>query len=227
MKNYTLVNILLDRSGSMSVIRDDMIGGLNSLIEEQKKVPGVARYTLLQFDTPNAAPVGMVPRGLYANAATEEFPQTVYEDVPEDKVPPLTKETFVPRGGTALYDAACLSVDKLGQKLARMKEEDRPSKVLFIIITDGMDNQSRMFTKEDLKKRVERQEKVYNWSFEYLGANQDAVTVGEGIGLRAASCVSYDASARGVSSAYQYTSGKIRLAKMATTHPSRESNATN
>jgi len=150
---------------------NDTIGGFNTFLETQKAVPGYATLTLVQFAT-----------------GPEEI---VHLDRPLDLVPPLTKETYVPGGGTALHDAIGTTVEELGRRLAAMPEAHRPGKVVVVIITDGEENSSIKFTGSRIKEMIEEQRKTYNWQFVYLGANQDAVTVGDSLGMAKGTSAAY------------------------------------
>ena len=154
--------IVLDRSGSMSSCKTDAEGGLNSFIEQQKKQPGRALFTLIQFDTEyefvhRAKPIGEVPHC------------------------PL-----VPRGMTALLDAVGRGIAETGDRLSKMDEKDRPGLVVFVIITDGYENSSKEFTKERIKAMIQHQQDVYKWQFTFLGANQDAFAEAGGLGIKGA-----------------------------------------
>jgi hypothetical protein len=170
-RDYTDLTILLDRSGSMASIKEGVIGGINSFIEEQAKVPGDGCYTFVQFDD-LASAVG----------AGEAFPQTVYEGKSQGQVPLLNDDTFCPRGCTALIDAAVKTIDATGKRLASMPEHLRPDKVVFVIMTDGIENASSKYTRAQLNERISHQRSRYNWKFVFLGANQDAIAEGRKYG---------------------------------------------
>lgn len=171
---FTYIIFLIDRSGSMSQLRDDTIGGFNAFIAEQKKVPGKAVLTLAQFD--------------------DKF-EINYEAMDIQKVPDLTTETFVPRGGTALRDAAARLMISAGAKLSAMKEAERPENVIFVVITDGQENSSKETPAHILKEMIDLQTNTYNWKFLFLGANSDAALVGSGMGM---SGLNYKATSAGI-----------------------------
>ena len=173
-KDFTYIIFLIDRSGSMSQLRDDTIGGFNAFVAEQRKAPGRAVLTLAQFD--------------------DKF-QIDYEALDILLVPDLTPETFVPRGGTALRDAAARLMISAGAELAKMKEEDRPENVIFVVITDGQENASKETPPDILKKMIDLQTNVYNWKFLFLGANMDAAMVARDMGM---SGLSYNATGAGI-----------------------------
>jgi uncharacterized protein YegL len=119
--NFCSINVILDASGSMAPITNDTVGGFNKFLEDQKAEKGEAVLSLTIFNTEA---------------------KVVHDCVPINSVPPLNGKTYNCNGGTALFDAVGMTIDKVGEKLAAMKEEDRPSKVLFVIITDGEENSS-------------------------------------------------------------------------------------
>lgn len=176
--NLTEIITILDRSGSMSGVKDDMEGGYNALIAEQKALPGKCEVTLVQFDH-------------YMGKSQIE---TLYERWPVVQVPRLTLQ---PRGGTPLNDAIGQTIEKIGDRFNRTLEAERPGQVLVIIITDGEENQSTRFTKAEVKALIERQTDGYNWTFTFLGANMDAVTEAAAYGIQAANAASYDVAAAG------------------------------
>ncbi len=181
MNDRTEIAVILDRSGSMQSIRTDAIGGFNSFLESQKAVPGEAKFTLVLFD--------------------HEY-QAVTLRTPLQEAKPLTADTYVPRGQTALYDAIGRTVNELGAQLANTPEGERPGKVVVAILTDGQENASREFTKERIAEMVKHQEQNYAWEFIYLGANQDAFAVSRGLGMRVENTANFAATGVGTRSAY-------------------------
>jgi uncharacterized protein YegL len=147
--NYTHINFVIDRSGSMMTISDDMNGGLQNLLKDQKNINGECTVSLYQFD---------------------DRYEPVFEMVEIDNVP---EYKLVPRGGTALNDAIGRSINILGDSLSKMSESDRPEKVMFVIVTDGYENSSKEFLKPQIKEMIERQTNEYNWQFIFLGAGID------------------------------------------------------
>lgn len=188
-KNYTHVSALLDKSGSMESIKNDTIGGFNNFIKDQQKEDGEMTLSLSQFDS--------------------EY-DIVHDFVNIHKVEPLTDKTFVPRGSTKLLDSLGRMIIDTGNKLANMSENERPEKVIFVITTDGQENASTEFKPEKIAEMVKHQEENYNWQFIYLGANQDAFTVGQSLGMQG---VNYTASAGGTRAMYAAVSSNISLNK--------------
>ena len=149
---------LLDRSGSMETCWDDTIGGFNAFLNEQKADGGT--LTLIQFD--------------------HEY-QLIYENKPIGEVPPLTRETFKPRGSTALLDA-------VGRAIKEVRTQTIPT---YVILTDGLENSSRKFTKAHIKDLIEERQKD-GWTFAYLGANQDAFAEAGSMGIAPCCTMNYD-----------------------------------
>jgi hypothetical protein len=165
--DLTDITLVVDRSGSMEKVREDAEGGVNSFIEQQAKEPGEALLTLVQFDT------------------EYEF---LHKGVPITEVP---KYQLVPRGMTALLDAVGRAINETGERLAKMDELDRPGLVIFVVMTDGLENSSKEFSKSDVKAMIERQQEKYNWHFTFLGANQDAFAEAGSMGIHAAGAANY------------------------------------
>lgn len=189
-KGLTEIIFILDRSGSMESIRKDIIGGFSSFLEEQKKIPTDCKVSFYQFDTGN-------PRV-----------ETIYEQRILKEVPLLNMETFVPRGGTPLYEAIATVVQKVGERFANMPEEERPEKVLVVTITDGEENSSIGWTAKQIKQMIQHQEEKYKWEFVYLGANQDAWAVGDTMGVKSSSTLAYVASKGGTEALFMSLSSK-------------------
>lgn len=188
--NNDLVEIacVVDRSGSMQAIVSDAIGGFNSFLESQKGEPGAARLTLVLFD--------------------HEY-QLAHAAVDIQKVPPLNDGTYEPRGTTALLDAVGRTIDDIGKRLAATPEAERPHKVIFAILTDGLENASRDYTYEKVASMIEHQRKVYGWEFLFLAANQDAIAAAGQLSIQAQDAVSFDATGEGVQQAYAAMSYSI------------------
>lgn len=170
-EDYTHIAIILDRSGSMSSIRNDVVGGFNKFLEDQQKVPGRCTVTLVQFDTAN--------------------PYEIMRDMEDIKAVQPLGDDYAPRGGTPLYDAIGRGIVNTGEKLRTLAEGDRPGKVIFVILTDGEENSSKEYTKDKIALMTKEQTDKYKWQFVYLGANQDAMAVGQGVGLLRAQSAGY------------------------------------
>lgn len=170
MREFCDVTVVLDRSGSMQSMRDDAIGGFNSFVEEQRKIPGDGCWSLVQFD--------------------DQY-ETVFAGKPQNEVPRLTRETFVPRGSTAMVDAVCRTIDETGLRLSRLPESERPSKVMVIVITDGQENASKTFRTHHLHERITHQREKYGWQFLFLAATQDAIATAAQYGIPQTSAMSW------------------------------------
>jgi hypothetical protein len=181
--DLTHLYFLLDRSGSMQTIKSDIEGGFAAFVEEQRKAAGECRATLAQFD---------------------DVYELVYTDRPVADVPPLDLQ---PRNMTALHDAMGRLITDAGQQLAALSESRRPGTVIFAIMTDGLENASKEWTGAAIKALVEQQTSQFNWTFLYMGADQDAVEVGASLGVDKDLAVTYS---RGKSAAAMHVaSGKI------------------
>lgn len=187
-KDYTHISVVLDRSGSMANIADDMIGGLNSFIDEQKKLPGKATISLTKFD----------------DRIDEVFK---FEDL--KLVRKITRQDLEPRGGTALYDTIAQVIDRTGAHLNDMPEEVRPLVVIVLVITDGHENSSKEHTAESVKSLIEHQKEKYSWQFVFLGSNQDAVLEGKKFGVAGGQSLSYTSNSLGVQAAMASASNLV------------------
>ena len=180
MKDYTHICIVLDASGSMAEIESDTKGSFNSFLNEQKKSEGKTVFDLYQFSDKVSRIVEHVDLATFNNDLMKKYRCS---------------------GCTALNDAVCTAIDTLGNEFSQMKEKDRPEHVMFVIITDGMENASRKFSSADVKKRIQEQTDVYKWDFQYLAANQDAFATGEALGVSHDNCVAWHASKDGIACA--------------------------
>lgn len=162
-KNLTYIAILLDRSGSMAGSEKDVVGGVNTFLDDQSKLTSEAIVTIARFDTDY---------------------ETIYEDINVRAARRLTGADFVPRGGTALCDAMMRLSKHVGAKLAAMPEEKRPGQVIFLVFSDGEENQSQETTHEQAAAMVKEQEKVYSWKFLFFGMGIDGLAVGGGVGMK-------------------------------------------
>lgn len=169
-KNHALIVAIMDRSGSMTSMASEAMGGFNSFLEDQKKEDGTADMSVVLFD--------------YQYEVVEDW-------VGLQDVKALTADTYQPRGTTALFDAVGRTIDSVGKKLADLPEETRPERVLFCIVTDGLENASSDYDKAKIKDMITRQQDDYDWAFMFLAADQDAFAAGSGIGVRAANIGNY------------------------------------
>ena len=183
---------ILDRSGSMHGLESETIGGFNSLIEKQKKEPGEAFVTTVLFDY--------------------EI-RILHDHVNIEKIRPLTDADYFPRGSTALLDAVGTTINRIGERLARTPEEERPEQVVFVITTDGYENSSKEFSWPEVKSMIEHQQNKYSWLFMFLGANMNAVHEGGKLGISAAYSKTYTASSYGTAKLYSAVSNAISGAR--------------
>ena len=181
-KGLTEIVFILDRSGSMSGLEKDTIGGYNSLIKKQKKEEGEAYISTVLFD---------------------DRTEVLHDRVGLDKIKPMTEEEYYVRGCTALLDAVGGAIHHIGNVHKYAREEDRPEKTLFIITTDGQENSSRMYTYEKVKRMVERQKEKYGWEFLFLGANIDAVAEAGRFGIKPDRAVNYECDEIGTAVNYR------------------------
>ena len=181
--NITDITLVVDRSGSMQQRREDAEGGVNAFIQQQAKEPGEALLTLIQFDT--------------------EY-EILHRGVPIEEVPEYRLE---PRGMTALLDAVGRAINETGIRLKALEEADRPGLVIFVITTDGLENSSTEFTRDQIKEMIEHQQSKYGWHFTFLGANQDAFAEAGAMGMRAGGVANFAMDK--VGTAYEMTSRKV------------------
>lgn len=158
---YTDITFILDRSSSMEPMRDEAIDGFNKFVEDQIKEPGTAYLTLILFDTEVKFPF----RGNLS------------------EIPQLNRDTYVPRGLTALYDAVGEAIDKNGARFAAMDEAERPEKVIVGILTDGHENSSLHYSHSKIAEMIKHQQDEYSWVFIFLGANMDSKAVAYAINI--------------------------------------------
>ena len=187
-KGLTEVIFILDRSGSMSGLEADTIGGFNSMIAKQKKEEGEAYISTVLFD---------------------DQTEVLYDRVPVSKVEPMNDKQYYVRGCTALLDALGGAIHHIGNVHKYAREEDRPEKTLFIITTDGMENSSHQYSYEKVKKMVERQKKKYGWEFLFLGANIDAIEVAGRFGIAANRAINYECDSKGTQLNYEVLSRTV------------------
>lgn len=181
MRNYTHIVALIDRSGSMASIKSDAEGGVNSFVQKQKEVPGKASLDIYDFDTEFVLAQSLA-------------------DVNDFK-----SYSLQPRGSTAMNDAICMAIDKTGEKLAKMDEKDRPSLLLFVIVTDGQENASRTFTHQQVKDKIKHQTDVYKWQFSFLCNDPTVAQYAVNSGMLLDSVAEY----KNVRSALHVTGGKF------------------
>lgn len=177
----------------MADIATDTVGGFNAFLSAQRAVPGTATVTLAQFDS-------------------QGF-DVLYRMRPLGEAPDLTLAQFQPRAATPLLDAMVRIINETGEGLKALSEDQRPSQVYLVILTDGMENASHAFTRDQVFAKVKHQEDVYKWRFVYLGANQDAIAVGSSLGVAPAASINYAATPQGMRAAYAVSAAAIGRAR--------------
>ena len=187
-KGLTELVFILDRSGSMSGLEADTIGGFNSMIIKQKKGEGEAIVSTVLFD---------------------DQAEVLHDRIDIDKIELMNDQQYYVRGCTALLDAVGGAIHHIGNVHKYAREEDRPEKTLFIITTDGMENSSRRYDYDRVKNMVERQKERFGWEFIFLGANIDAVEVAGRFGIKANRAVNYECDSEGTKLNYDVLSETV------------------
>ena len=180
---------VLDRSGSMSGMEADTIGGFNSMIEKQKKEDGKAFVSTVLFDHET---------------------EVLHDRVSLDRVSKMTDKEYYVRGCTALLDAVGGAIRHIGNIHKYARREDVPEKTMFVIITDGMENASRKYSADRVKQMIEKQKAKYGWEFIFLGANIDAVEAAGNIGIAPEMAVNYHCDSQGTQLNYDVISEAVR-----------------
>jgi uncharacterized protein YegL len=191
-KGLTEIVFILDRSGSMSGLENDTIGGFNSMISKQKDEEGEALISTVLFDNET---------------------EVIHDRLPLDKIAPLTGKEYYVRGSTALLDAIGEAIHHISSIHKYAREEDVPEKTLFIITTDGMENSSRKYSYDKVKKMVEKKKEKNHWEFIFLGANIDAVSVANKFGVDRSRAVTYECDGAGTALNYKMMSKMVSCAR--------------
>ena len=173
----------------MESIKDDTIGGFNTFLGEQQKLPGKATMTLVQFDS------------------LEPY-EVIHSFKPVKEMPALDSSTYEPRASTPLLDAIGRGVNDLEKRLGDMKKKDRPGKVVMVIITDGRENASREFQKPQIEKMIKKKEKD-DWQFVFLSSDLGAINDAEHYGFSKNRTMAFDKNSKGTSSMYSSVSNRI------------------
>jgi len=192
--NITELVFILDRSGSMSGLEQDTVGGFNSMIERQKEQEGICYVSTVLFDHESVV---------------------LHDRVKLEKVQKMTVKDYTTRGSTALLDAIGGAIHHIGNVHKYARPEDVPEHTLFVITTDGMENSSHQYSASQVKRMVERQKTKYGWEFLFIGANIDAVETADRMGIDADRAVDYRADSQGTEAVYQAVAnavGKVRNA---------------
>ena len=187
--NITELVFILDRSGSMSGLESDTVGGFNSMIEKQKKEDGLAYVSTVLFDNTS---------------------EVIHDRVPLHKMTPMTEDDYYVRGCTALLDAIGGAIKHISNVHRYARPEDVPAKTLFVITTDGMENASRHYTAEKVKTMIKNRTDGFGWEFLFLGANIDAVEAAGRIGIDRDRAVDYKCDARGTALNYEAVGSVVK-----------------
>ena len=185
---------ILDRSGSMSGLERDTIGGFNAMLEKQRKEPGEVLVSTVLFDHEH---------------------EVLHDRVPLERVPRMTEADYYVRGCTALLDAVGSAIRHISNVHKYARPEDRPEKTLFVITTDGMENASKTYDYETVRRMVSRQKELYGWEFLFLGANIDAAREASRFGIQEDHAVRYHADPKGTAVNYQSLNRAIFAARAA------------
>ena len=172
---------ILDRSGSMSGLEADTIGGFNAMIEKQRKEPGECLVSTVLFDHESVV---------------------LHDRVPLSEVRPMTEREYTVRGCTALIDAIGGAIHHIGNVHKYARKEDVPAHTMFIITTDGMENASRCYTAQKVKEMIQKEQTKYGWEFLFIGANIDAVETAAHYGIPQSQAVDYIADKKGTKVLY-------------------------
>lgn len=186
-KNLTELVFIIDKSGSMGGLESDTIGGYNSLLKKQKEVDGECVITTVLFDN---------------------HYKLLHDRIDIRAVAPITEKEYRAGGSTALLDAIGKTIDKIGNAQKNTAEEYRAEKVMFVIITDGMENSSREYSSNTVKKMISAQ-KECGWEFIFLGANIDAVETASHFGIDEDRAVDYVPDAKGTRLNYEVMSEAV------------------
>ncbi len=186
--DLTELVFVLDRSGSMSGLEEDTIGGFNSLVAKQKKEPGKCLVTTVLFDS---------------------RVQTIHDRVELQDLKPMTEQDYRVGGCTALLDALGGTIRHIANIHRYARREDVPKRTTFVIMTDGLENASHQFSSEEVKRMIRHEQEKYGWEFLFLAANIDAVETAGRMGIRPDRSVNYKADSRGTEVAYEAVSRAV------------------
>ena len=184
-QGLTEMVFILDRSGSMSGLESDTIGGYNAMLAKQQKEPGEAVITTVLFD--------------------DQY-ELLHDRINLRGVVPISDKEYFVRGNTALLDAVGKTINKIGNAQKRTAEPERAEHVVVVITTDGMENASREFSEEKVRRMIEHQKSKYGWEFIFLGANIDAIATAERYGIGKDRAANYHADAEGTALNYSVDS---------------------
>ena len=186
--NITELVFILDRSGSMTGLEKDTIGGFNSMIAKQKKQDGKCYVSTVLFDHET---------------------EVIHDRIPLDEVGKMTENEYYTRGSTALLDALGGAIHHIGNIHKYARKEDVPEHTLFVITTDGMENASCKYSAEKVKRMIEKEKSKHGWEFLFIGANIDAVSTAARYGISEDRAVNYNADSEGTGIVYEAVEASI------------------
>lgn len=188
--NITELVFILDRSGSMSGLESDTIGGFNGLIEKQRKQEGECYVSTVLFDNVS---------------------EVLHDRVKLSEIEPMTDKDYTVRGCTALIDAIGGAIHHIGNIHKYARPEDVPEHTMFVITTDGLENASHKYSSDEVKKMVERQKEEFGWEFLFIGANIDSVETAKHFGIGADRAVNYHADHQGTGVVFEAVADTVCL----------------
>jgi len=191
--NLTELVFILDRSGSMSGLEDDTIGGYNSVLAKQKKEAGEALVTTVLFD---------------------DQVEILHDRMNIKEISPISEQDYYVRGSTALLDAVGKTIKKVVRTERQSSEDLRADNVMFVIITDGMENASREYNFEKIKTMIQHEKEKYGWEFVFLGANIDAVSAASNIGISSNRAANYNPDKKGTRLNYEAINSVVSELRM-------------
>lgn len=192
-QDLTEMVFILDRSGSMSGLESDTIGGFNAMIEKQKKLEGEAYISTVLFNNHSVV---------------------LHDRIPVQKIEPLTENDYSPSGCTALIDALGGAIKHISNAHKYAREEDVPAKTMFVVMTDGLENASHQYSADEVRDMVKEKQEKNGWEFLFLGANIDAVETARHYGIRADRSVNFHADRLGVQNSMEFVTEAAMCMRM-------------
>lgn len=192
-KGLTHILAILDRSGSMGSMSEEVINGFNEFIAQQKKVEGEANISLVLFD---------------------DRYDVIHSNADIKHIPLLTRDQYHPRGMTAMNDAICKAIDDAGRLISELDDDKKPEKVITLIMTDGEENASQKYKHSDVMQRITHQREKYSWEVMFLGTNIEVERTAASIGIAKGASAGYACSGRGVAQAFNYMSVQSKACRL-------------
>lgn len=210
MKDETLIVCIIDRSTSMGSIKSQTIEGFNEFIRKQKELETPAKVYTVLFD-------GMIKYFITPGDKEKPVYEIIHNMLPIKDVQFLTDKQYIPQGWTAMNDAIGKTIDDIGNVLKNTIAEERPSKVVVMVLTDGEENCSTEYDTKKLKEMIEHQKSKYSWDFLFLGANIDAERVGDAIGIGEQHSYTYNSTAKGIKTTFNAAAEYAKSMRVGTT----------